>query len=443
MTTSLTRFQLPWLFVGLAALALSGIFSIIVAVAWHPSVKSIELFATLFRRSLIAHVNLSISVWFLCIMFMFSSHDTHPHKQRVPWWDGGSRLLMILSMIGMTLASLDSTALPHLNNYIPTLEHPLFFIALGAMLALCLLQSSYYFFTTLGQPALCPIVRTVNRSSHALLMAACACFSASAFALHDAGMTGELYYEMVFWGGGHVLQFLWVQAMMLCWLILAKASVDGFSFTPYQRYFWVALIALALTPLPYALYDVSSGEFRTAFTRMMGWICGIPPILCVAQFIYDAARGKHRFVPSLRSPYGVTLWCSLLLFGLGGIFAVMIRGITVQIPAHYHGSLVGVTVAMMGASYYVLASHGAAIHRLHRSITWQMGLLLVGQIMHIMGLFLSGGYGVQRKSPHAISEAMNQAELFLRIQSTGGGLAILGGLWFMIICARAWRTRKK
>jgi cytochrome c oxidase subunit I len=59
-----------------------------------------------------------------------------------------------------------------------------------------------------------------------------------------------------------------------------------------------------------------------------------------------------------------------------------------------------------------------------------------------VGLFWSGGYGVQRKSPDAVSSAMDHADLALRVQSSGGGLAILGGLLFLIVMLKAWRRGK-
>jgi cytochrome c oxidase subunit I len=204
----------------------------------------------------------------------------------------------------------------------------------------------------------------------------------------------------------------------------------------------VNLLAVLTTPLPYLLHDVTSGDFRVLMTMLMAWASGLAPILFMVLYMVEGAKGKHPILVTYRHPVGACLYWSLLLFALGGGFAVMIDGINVKIPAHYHGSLLGVTVALMGLTYLVLIAHRFEFLERSRMARWQPALLGVGQVMHIVGLFWSGGYGVQRKSPGIQSDAIHQADLALRVQSTGGGIAIIGGLLFLIVILRAWRKRK-
>jgi cytochrome c oxidase subunit 1 len=75
---------------------------------------------------------------------------------------------------------------------------------------------------------------------------------------------------------------------------------------------------------------------------------------------------------------------------------VFIAGSNVKIPAHYHGCIVGVTLALMGLVYHLLprlgyGADGAAVAAVQ---PWLYG---IGQLLHIVGLVWSGGYGVQRK----------------------------------------------
>ena len=39
-----------------------------------------------------------------------------------------------------------------------------------------------------------------------------------------ATLDGKAYYEVLFWGGGHVLQFTWTLLMLVAWLWLAEAA---------------------------------------------------------------------------------------------------------------------------------------------------------------------------------------------------------------------------
>ena len=36
-------------------------------------------------------------------------------------------------------------------------------------------------------------------------------------------LDGKVYWEFVFWGGGHALQFTWTLLMLVAWLWLAEA----------------------------------------------------------------------------------------------------------------------------------------------------------------------------------------------------------------------------
>ncbi|MDZ7735147.1 MAG: hypothetical protein U5P41_02620 [Gammaproteobacteria bacterium] len=66
------------------------------------------------------------------------------------------------------------------------------------------------------------------------------------------------------------------------------------------------------------------------------------------------------------------LW-SIVLFGIGGILGFLIDRSDVTIPAHYHGAIVGVTLAFMAMCYYLLPRLGFASPG-RRSTLWQVHL---------------------------------------------------------------------
>ena len=114
----------------------------------------------------------------------------------------------------------------------------------------------------------------------------------------------------------------------------------------------------------------------------------------------------------------------------------MIQGANVVIPAHYHGSTVGVTLAFMGLAYVLLPQlgFGAAEGRMAR---WQPYVYGGGQLIHILGLAWSGGYGVQRKVAGA-EQALTTLpqKIGMGMMGAGGLIAVIGGIMFVLVLLR-------
>jgi heme/copper-type cytochrome/quinol oxidase subunit 1 len=113
----------------------------------------------------------------------------------------------------------------------------------------------------------------------------------------------------------------------------------------------------------------------------------------------------------------------------------------IVIPAHYHGSTVGVTIAFMGLCYYLLPrlGFGALPPRL---AWWQPVLYGGGQLLHILGLAWTGGYGVQRKTAGLAQGVDRLGEMAgMGLMGLGGLISVVGGLLFLIVCYRSVRGR--
>ena len=68
---------------------------------------------------------------------------------------------------------------------------------------------------------------------------------------------------------------------------------------------------------------------------------------------------------------------------------------------------------------------------------WLYGL---GQLLHIIGLVWSGGYGVQRKVAGAEQVLRTPGEIAgMGLMGLGGAIAIVGGLLFVVVVLRAMR----
>jgi len=137
------------------------------------------------------------------------------------------------------------------------------------------------------------------------------------------------------------------------------------------------------------------------------------------------------------------LVASLVLFVAGGAIGAAIAGVNTVIPAHYHGSIVGVTLAFMGAAYLLLPRLGFE-PPMARTARWQPWVYGGGQLMHILGLAVSGGYGnIQRKTAGAEQGLRDLPEIVgMGLMGLGGLVSVIGGILFVVVMIRAiWLRR--
>jgi len=245
-------------------------------------------------------------------------------------------------------------------------------------------------------------------------------------------LQGQGYYEYLFWGGGHLLQFTYTQLMLAAWLWMAGnlgLRLPGGRRLPIL---WLLLGVLPVlaTPLIHLFYGTVSAESRVAYTSLMQWGGGIAALPIGAMLLMALAR-RPEIDPALRPQYRALL-ASLLLFGVGGLIGWLISGVNTVIPAHYHGSIVGVTRAVMGLSYHLLPrlGFGEPPARLARV---QPVVYALGQLLHVGGLAFSGAMGIQRKTAGAAQGLDRLPEILaMGVMGLGGLLAVIGGILFVV-----------
>ncbi len=440
---SLRKTASHWLLLGLVALVGAGFFSLLLVLARTPAVHSALPLLDLFQIALVVHVNLSVLIWLLSMAGMLWSlacKADAPARDRLSFWLAATGTAVII------ISPFAGAARPLMNNYVPVLQHPVFYCGLGLFtcgIFLHLLRCGHDWLrhhqrrsTSLrGDSAL----RLGSGLSAAITGIAVLAFITS-WAQLPRPFDGPALFEYLFWGGGHVLQFTHTLLMMLAWVLLLDAGGARMPTSPRYTALLFSLIALPVVAVPfiYLQFDVLSTDHRLAFTQLMkyGGLFSIPLGLAVLTGLWRAPRSQtdHRWLRS-------TLWSSLCLFTTGGVLGFMIAGLDIVIPAHYHGSTVGVTIALMGVCYLLLPrlGYGPVPPRL---AFWQPVIYASGQLMHIIGLAWSGGYGVQRKT--AALEGGMQAwnELAgMGLMGLGGLVSVLGGLLFLLVCWRSVRFR--
>jgi len=429
-----------WLILGLASLVLSGVFSVLLVLSRAPYVKDIFPLVDFFHVALVVHVDLSVLVWFLAFAGVFWSVNTTERFIAGGW---AALLLAVGGTLTMSAAPFIGRGGPIMSNYIPVLEDPVFLWGLGIFaLGFALL--------TLRSMVTVPMVgiridgtgalRFGLNSSLVAAAVALMAFAWSYLALPD-GLDGKAYFELLFWGGGHVLQFTYTLLMLVAWLWLAQAAGARVPLTPRISVllFAVGLVSVFLTPVIYAAYDVGSVEHHRLLTWLMQFGGGLAIVPFALAVLIALATGP---VPDAEQrPLRAALIASVVLFGAGGMIGFLIHGSNVKIPAHYHGSIVGVTLAFMGVAYHLLPRLGfeAPVSRL---AAWQPYVYGGGQLLHIAGLLWSGGYGVQRKVAGAAQTLRSGAEVMgMGIMGLGGLIAVAGGLMFLVVMLRAMRRR--
>ncbi len=428
-----------WLWLGLAALIGSGLFSILLVASRTPYVNQWLPSGNFFHIALVLHVDLSVLVWFVAMAGLLWSLYGRPHASGLGWlalWVTGGGTL------AMALAPFLNPGEPIMANYIPVLESPLFLsglvvFGLGATLLVLrsLLTTPRIGQQLDGQGALGFGLNAAGVATAVALL----CFAWSWIVL-PTSLHGKAYYEILFWGGGHALQFTWTLLMLVAWLWLANACGARIVLSPRIT---VLLLLLALagvfvTPVAYLAHDVTSVEHRNLLTWAMR-LGGGPAIVPVALAAVLGVLTVRLSNDAALRPLRAALLSSVLLFAAGGVIGVFIHGSNVRIPAHYHGSIVGVTLALMGAVYRILPALGYQAPQ-GRMATLQPWLYGMGQLMHIIGLVWSGGYGVQRKVAGTDQVLRSTAEVAgMGLMGLGGLIAIIGGLLFVVVVLRAMR----
>lgn len=401
-----------WIFLAVCALACSGLLSIIVIFLRLPFISSLIPSAQyIFDNALVIHVNLSILVWMcsiISLLFIINLQNTNN-------WFNFSWVLSILSMLLMFISAFVPNTEVIKSNYIPVLQNKLFLLGLSLFITSILINAALAYisnkqdsYLSIGQIGLIII-----------LMSSFLCV-VLAHKNMPPDSDKNLFYEYLFWGGGHLLQFAFAQAMFLVYLIILNARDISLNKMTILPLFINTVLAVG-APFSYFVYSVDSAELIQFFTWHMRIAGAILPCFLIILVYCN--------IKTLLSDKGNYLLHSFVLFIYGGVLGVLTIEGNVTIPAHYHGSVVGITIAFMNFVYWLLPKLGCK--EIKSSIVrLQIYAYSLGHFLHITGLVWLGGYGALRKVADlpSISSMLARA-CFI----TGGAISVIGGMLFVII----------
>jgi cytochrome c oxidase subunit I len=418
-----------WLFLSLISLALAGVLTIIIVLSRVPAINDILSLSGFFKTALVIHVDLSQICWMLTILCLISVY----YKLQ---FSNVAKLSLYLAYIAVFLifcSSFASNSVASLNNYIPVLDNNILF-ALG--LAIFFTSILLHAFATLNykikfleNPPTDNIIYCANIT---LILAFIIFLLTHQILLPQTNETN--FFEILFWGFGHILQLLYIYLMLFAWIkICTKLNISLLISTKHTNYLILLHLLIALSSIIFFAKgeNLDLSTYKSLFTAQMAYGASIVSSIFTFIIIYSIFKKYPKGRTAEDNILKYSLFLSIILFNYGGIISLFIKDSNTIIPAHYHGSTVGVTVALMGYIYLLLPKLNYG--RITKQIfSYQPLIYAFGQIMHITGLAISGGYGALRKSPDAALSM--KAQFWMGIMGFGGLLAMIGGLYFLIIC---------
>lgn len=447
---------IKWLKNGIIALAIAGLYSIILVLLRTPQLSHFFTDKSMFKSALVIHVNLSVLVWLLSMMAM--SWSLNKFKTG---FENVYSILAFLGMVLMALSPLYPESVPIMNNYIPMLENIVFIVGLslfGVGILCFAVQTVFTSFIRCYDGYGGRLIAITNFTSSLMFILVWCCFALSYRELDTlveiVPLDLDFYYEMLYWSGGHLLQFIYTQLLVLALLLLVEVWKGGeVKFSSVYEVLLALNFFLSLAVfVGHAKFDLADGTFKEFYTLHMIYTGGVVPTIFIVLLYFEIFQDHKKnivgFIP-------ISFFASSLLFLSGGLIGVIISGVNVTIPAHYHGSIVGISVALMGLSYLVCFRHkiqenisdnlGVVSKFLVltkkdsseqgiKSASWQLLILTIGQLLHVAGLALAGGYGVLRKTPDG--DIALSAKIYMGMVGGGGLIAIIGGLMFVYICVK-------
>ena len=418
-----------WLWVAVGFLLASGVYPLLLALARTTYEMPWKDF---FYTALVLHVDFTVLWWLLAIAGVFWNLNA---VVRSPGFDWLAVFLVVSGGVVAGIAPLSGDSNPLTNNYVPMLENRMFIkglIVFGGGVALLMLRSLIAtpykaMFSGDHEGALRFGVWT---SAIAVLVALLALI----WTFVDIPIShGRTYYEVLYWAGGHVLQFAHTALLAVCWLWLAYVCGIRIPAGPrvIMAIFAVGVLPAIFSPIAFLSYETSSAEFMMWFVDLMRYGNGTAPLLVGLAVAWGVVNG-HAGDRQHHHLYASLLF-SIFLFIVGGVLGLFIGESSTLITAHYHGSIVSVTMAFMAMVYYWLPQFGYG----SPNLKWariQVYTYAIGQTIHIIGLAWGGGHGMKRKVVGTTQDIGIQHWITPQdLVGLGGVLAVLSGILFAVV----------
>ncbi|MGE4064702.1 MAG: cbb3-type cytochrome c oxidase subunit I [Rhodospirillaceae bacterium] len=433
-----------WTGLPLAALALAGLLALLLAASRVPGAEQVLTWTgdSFFQKGLVAHVTFAFVIWYmgvhgaLTVIMTAQMQDARDPPGlfnvltgRLGLYGAGVSLILLLAPV---LADLGE---PSLNNYLPVLDHPVYYAGL-LLLAVSVALPVVRLLVILARERKCDAAVFAIAAAGVIYLLALACVLAAWLTIPpNVGRQGTNEYLM--WGGGHVLQFANTALMLCAFYLIARAALGE---TPLPGS-WLKIMMLVLVagaaagPLLYLTHEPGGATQRDLFTRLYWYALPLPTAVVlgsVALLLMRRWRDAMNGPPEIKA-----VVIAFVLFAYGGVLGFFEGSIDTRTPSHYHAMLIAVSLAFM-ALYFALFLPLLGRRTARRKLRTVMYVLLGGgQFLHSTGLYLAGLEGVLRKTPGAAQGLDSTWKIVsMSMMGVGGLIAVAGGIIFIFLAGK-------
>ena len=422
-----------WLLLSIVSLGLGGLLALVAAVARMPVVYKLVP-PGYFYHAIIGHVDLAIVGYFLTFTLLLWQL-TFKEELKTPFY------LSLTGIFFIALVSLLGVGKGVSNNYLPTIDHPLFW--LGALLFFAGFWLGGFGLLARAEKGIFSENPREHLASVSILLSI---FMLLAFltSIPKAGSREELYlfYERLYWAPGHTHQFINGVMLLYAWYYLFE--IKGVRLE-LGRLRYVSFLFLSFcfmyVFIPIIFADpVSEGARRlTDLGFAVG--LGLPIFFHIFFFLTNFKKDKDL--------YSTAFFISLVLYLLGvfiayaGVLPSLVSYFinpsseyigmksNLSIPAHYHGVITSQTLAFMTIAYHLFKELGYT-QRLSKISLPQVYLYGTGMVLFVLGLFFAGLRNAPRKTYGTGFTDDPVVLMSLGLMGIGTLLAVAGGVIFVL-----------